>query len=122
MRGDKIKGQVPIKLNEWNRKRGNDRNVIPFHNYKIYFLSYSSALLDIMSQPKTVQKYLGHATLQMTMDLYTSVMPKHLSNEIDKLDNELEKLSESGEEIIDSRYKQEKKNSIITFPGDSLVV
>lgn len=37
MRGDKIKGQAPIKLNEWNRKRGNDRNVIPFHNYKIYF-------------------------------------------------------------------------------------
>lgn len=27
-------------------------------------------------------------------------------------------LSKSGEEIIDSRYKQEKKNSIITFPGD----
>ena len=49
MRGDKIKGQVPIKLNEWKRKRGNDRNVIPFHNYKIYFLSYSSALLDILS-------------------------------------------------------------------------
>ncbi len=49
MRGDKIKGQAPIKLNEWNRKRGNDRNVIPFHNYKIYFLSYSSALLDILS-------------------------------------------------------------------------
>ena len=58
----------------------------------------------------------------MTMDLYTSVMPKLLSNEIDKLDNELEKLSESGEEIIDSRNKQEKKNSIITFPGDSLVL
>ena len=31
-----------------------------------------------MSQPKTVQKYLGHATLQMTMDLYTSVMPKRM--------------------------------------------
>ena len=46
MRGDKIKGQAPIKLNEWNRKKGNDRNVIPFHNYKIYFLSYSSALMD----------------------------------------------------------------------------
>ena len=27
-----------------------------------------------------------------------------------------------GEEIIDSKYKQEKKNSIITFPGDLLVV
>lgn len=30
MRGDKIKGQAPIKLNEWNHKRGNDRNAIPF--------------------------------------------------------------------------------------------
>lgn len=49
MRGDKIKGQAPIKLNEWNRKRGNDRNVIPFHNYKIYFLLYSSVLMDILS-------------------------------------------------------------------------
>ena len=46
MRGDKIKGQAPIKLNEWNRKRGNDRNVIPFHNYKIYFWLYSSDLMD----------------------------------------------------------------------------
>ena len=49
MRGDKIQGQAPIKLNEWKRKRWNDRNVIPFYNYKIYFLSYSSALLDILS-------------------------------------------------------------------------
>ena len=46
MCGDKIKGQAPIKLNEWNRKRGNDRNVIPFHNYKIYFWLYSSVLMD----------------------------------------------------------------------------
>mgnify|MGYP004623519741 FL=1 len=84
--------------------------------------TFATRCFEAGIQPKTVQKYLGHATLQMTMDLYTSVMQKHLSNEIDKLDNELEKISESGEEIIDSRYKQEKKNSIITFPGDSLVV
>lgn len=84
--------------------------------------TFATRCFEAGIQPKTVQKYLGHATLQMTMDLYTSVMPKHLSNEIDKLDNELEKISESGEEIIDSRYKQEKKNNIITFPGDSLVV
>ena len=75
-----------------------------------------------MSQPKTVQKYLGHATLQMTMDLYTSVMPKHLSNELISWIMNWKTLQRSGEEIIDSRYKQEKKNSIITFPGDSLVV
>lgn len=37
MYGDKIKGQAPIKLNEWNHKRGNDRNVIPFYNIRFIF-------------------------------------------------------------------------------------
>lgn len=37
MYGDKIKGQAPIKLNEWNHKRGNDRNAIPFHNIRFIF-------------------------------------------------------------------------------------
>ena len=30
--------------------------------------------------PKTEQSYLGHATLQMTMDLYTSVLKEHNSS------------------------------------------
>lgn len=46
MYGDKIKGQAPIKLNEWNHKRGNDRNAIPFHNIRFIFLLYSSVLMD----------------------------------------------------------------------------
>ena len=58
----------------------------------------------------------------MTMDLYTSVMPKHLSSEMEKLDDELEKISQSGEKLIDSRYKKEKQNDVITFPGNTLVV
>lgn len=38
---------------------------------------------------KTVQSYLGHATLQMTMDLYTHVLGEHQSNEMSKLENRL---------------------------------
>ena len=34
------------------------------------------------------------------MDLYTAVMPKNLSSEMEKLDDELEKISQSGEELI----------------------
>ena len=35
--------------------------------------------------PKEVQKYLGHATISMTMDLYTHVMEESSGNEIEKL-------------------------------------
>jgi len=40
--------------------------------------------------PKVVQKYLGHATLQMTMDLYTHVSDDLATNEIEKLNFEME--------------------------------
>ena len=84
--------------------------------------TFATRCFEAGIQPKTVQKYLGHATLQMTMDLYTAVMPKHLSSEMEKLDDELEKISQSGEKLIDSRYKKEKQNDVITFPGNTLVV
>ncbi len=35
--------------------------------------------------PKVVQSYLGHASLKMTMDLYTHVMESKLSNDIEKI-------------------------------------
>lgn len=38
-------------------------------------------------EPKTVQAWLGHATLQMTMDLYTHVLGEHSTNEMDKLNS-----------------------------------
>lgn len=37
--------------------------------------------------PKTVQAYLGHATLQMTMDLYTSVMDKKKTDDMQLLED-----------------------------------
>jgi len=36
-------------------------------------------------EPKVVQSYLGHATLSMTMDLYTHVMPTKLNNDIERI-------------------------------------
>ena len=40
-------------------------------------------------QPKTVQSYLGHATLQMTMDLYTAVLKKKQQDDMMLLENTL---------------------------------
>lgn len=74
--------------------------------------------------PKTVQAYLGHATLQMTMDLYTSVMPEHLSNEMNKVSELFDSISENSDDITDEKYeKMVKKNSkIVEFCGDTMVV
>ena len=36
-------------------------------------------------QAKVVQSYLGHASLKMTMDLYTHVLEDKLSTDIEKI-------------------------------------
>ena len=75
-------------------------------------------------KPKTVQSYLGHATLQMTMDLYTSVLKEHMSSEMDKLDKAFEQLDWYGENITERKYANlstKAPNNIINF-GDCMVV
>lgn len=48
--------------------------------------TFATRCFESKIQPKTVQKYLGHATIAMTMDLYTHVLEEHKQQEIDKLD------------------------------------
>lgn len=73
--------------------------------------------------PKTVQSYLGHATLQMTMDLYTSVMPRQKEIEMNKVSDALECISAYGDELAEKQFKDmTANNKIINFRGDSLVV
>ena len=66
--------------------------------------TFATRCFEAGIQPKTVQSYLGHATLQMTMDLYTAVFDKKKQNDIrllektlefDKIDN-----ATSGDKII----------------------
>lgn len=73
--------------------------------------------------PKTVQAYLGHASLQMTMDLYTSVMPKQMETEMDKVSKELDRISEYGDELAEKQFENmASNNKIVSFRGDSMVV
>lgn len=73
--------------------------------------------------PKTVQAYLGHASLQMTMDLYTSVMPKQMETEMDKVSRELDRISEAGDELAEKQFENmASNNKIVSFRGDSMVV
>lgn len=59
-------------------------------------------------QPKTVQKYLGHATLSMTMDLYTHVLEEHKKEEMEKLDIDFTDSFNVGESVIYKKFQDIK--------------
>ena len=72
-------------------------------------------------QPKTVQAYLGHASLKMTMDLYTHVLYDTKKEEMNKFEKLMDKMSnipeDELEKIIDTKLKEidSAENSIIVY-------
>lgn len=86
--------------------------------------TFATRCFEAGIKPKTVQEYLGHATLQMTMDLYTSVLKEYQISEMDKLGNILDKISLSSDNIAEDKYNKESSKSsceIINY-GDYVVV
>lgn len=74
--------------------------------------------------PKTVQKYLGHATLQMTMDLYTSVLEEYKMSEMEKLEVYLTKTEQDKDKLTEEKYEKEIakiRSNVLKF-GDYVVV
>lgn len=49
--------------------------------------TFATRCIEAGILPKTVQKYLGHASLQMTMDLYVHVTDEFKQKELEKLNN-----------------------------------
>lgn len=85
--------------------------------------TFATRCFEAGIQPKTVQAYLGHASLQMTMDLYTSVMPKQMNTEMDKVSKELDRISELSDELAEKQFdSMTTNNKIVSFRGDSMVV
>lgn len=79
--------------------------------------SFATRCFEAEISPKTVQTYLGHATLQMTMDLYTSVMNSQKHHEMQKLECVLDKVFDCGDSIVEEKYEQERleQNKIVEF-------
>ena len=48
--------------------------------------TFATRCIEAGIQPKVLQKYLGHATLEMTMDLYVHVTEDYMQEEIQKLE------------------------------------
>lgn len=47
--------------------------------------AFATRCFEVGIQPKVVQSYLGHATLKMTMDLYTHVTEEKSANDIERI-------------------------------------
>ncbi len=77
--------------------------------------TFATRCFEAGIQPKTVRAYLGHATLQMTMDLYTSVLESHKQEEMQKLENVLNDVFKCEDDIIEEKFKREqiKKEKVI---------
>ena len=68
--------------------------------------TFATRCFEAGIQPKTVQAYLGHATLQMTMDLYTSVMDKKKTDDMQLLEDTVQ---------LDNVDEYAHENKIIKF-------
>ena len=78
--------------------------------------TFATRCIEAGVQPKTLQTYLGHATLQMTMDLYVHTTDEHKQEEMKKLESSLENLRED-EQKFHEKFEKEmvEDNKIVTF-------
>lgn len=71
-------------------------NQFEFFSGHTFRHTFATRCLEAGIQPKVVQSYLGHATLEMTMDLYTHVTA-------DKAAEDIERIVEGKGNIVDFR-------------------
>lgn len=56
--------------------------------------TFATRCFEAGISPKTIQSYLGHATLKMTMDLYVHVTELHATNEMPKFETLMENITD----------------------------
>ena len=72
-------------IEEINLQR-DDADLFPVFSAHTFRHTFATRCIEAGIMPKTLQKYLGHATVQMTMDLYVHVTDDFKQEEIKKLD------------------------------------
>ena len=73
-------------VNEINLQR-DEIELFPSFSAHTFRHTFATRCIEAGILPKTVQGYLGHATLQMTMDLYVHVTEEFKQKELEKLNS-----------------------------------
>jgi len=90
-------------------------------NPHIFRHTFATRCFEAVISPKTVQTYLGHASLQMTMDLYTSVLEPKKHEDMDKFEGFMDEMvnacEEKMEDAINQKFREakEKNNKVVCF-------
>ena len=71
--------------------------------------TFATRCIESGMKPKVLQKIWGHATLQMTMDLYAHVLPQMEIDKIELLENEMKKMDDMDMQIANERYEARRK-------------
>lgn len=73
-------------VNQINLQR-DGTEFFPMFSAHTFRHTFATRCIEAGILPKTVQRYLGHATLQMTMDLYVHVTEEFKQKELEKLND-----------------------------------
>lgn len=63
-----------------------DMELLPNFNSHTFRHTFATRCFEVGIQPKTVQDYLGHSSIQMTLDIYTEVLIEKKFEDIKKLE------------------------------------
>lgn len=96
---------IKVIINEINLFR-DELEQLEYFSGHTFRHTFATRCFESNIQGKTIQKYLGHATLQMTMDLYTHVLDDHKKVELKKLEGSLDLIEQSCEKIFEERFAQ----------------
>lgn len=79
--------------------------------------TFATRCIESGMKPKVLQTILGHANLDMTMNLYAHVLPNMKNDEMDLLESEMKKLDDMDVQITERRYEQAiiERNKIVAF-------
>ena len=94
-------------VEEINLMRDSLEQIKPFAGHTFRH-TFATRCIGSDVQPKTLQKYLGHANLQMTMDLYVHVTDNFKQQEMEKLENALDKIVVT-EDSVETAYQNASK-------------
>lgn len=84
-------------VNEVNSTRSTLDQIEPFSSH-CFRHTFATRCFEAGIKPKTIQGYLGHASLQMTMDLYARLFPDFMEEEMKKLELSIDEINRLSEE------------------------
>ncbi|MDO5402356.1 MAG: tyrosine-type recombinase/integrase [Eubacteriales bacterium] len=100
-------------LDEINIQKDNSEVIEDFSGHTFRH-TFATRCIENGVNPKVLQKYLGHATLQMTMDLYVHTTDNFKKSEMEKLSNAMDNIRITDDTI---EHQYEIKQKVVDFAG-----